>query len=803
MAKTKPKLKITDIQRQAGTENTYFIKWTWNMPKTDKYEVTWSFQTADGEWFKTSPASVTDKEHTYSPPDNAIKIKVHVKPIPEKIKDGNSQKNAWDPVKGKTTPEYILKSEYYIEAPETPEVSVDANGVLHASYDNLRLTLQRDYGQSVWISFQTLQDDTTVYGNAVEVEVLDPDSYGHAAMSVQLVRGHRYKVRGQVFVKKGKKNRRASNWSDWSENVSWGPSKVEGLQASAVSDNEVKLIWKKAELATGYDIEYTKDQKYFDTSSQVQSESIENGNASTWFISGLENTDAPTWYFRIRAKTDDATGEWSDIASTLLATKPEPPVTWSYTTSVVIGETVELSWTHNSADGSAQTAAEVQIAYNSSWHPYTISGDTQRYILTLDTETFGDNQLIKWRVRTKGAGPEFSEWSTERELTAHVQPTIGVSLYESYKWLWDPFNFTTDSIYTAYSHPYGAPISTATKYPLVIGCSASPDSQKALSFAVSITADQSYETEDEYGLPQNVYAGEEIFSRIIDAPKDNTICLVLMPNDIDLESNVSYTIHVTAAMDSGLTAEGEFTFDVILEDYDYYINAETTIDFDTLVCYIRPFCLDDDDNEVTNVTLNVYRRSYDGSFIPIATGLNAAMRETVTDPHPSLDVGRYRVVARSNTTGEIFYDDIMTDPIDHKSIVIQWAEDWTYFEYDALDDPEAPPWGGSMLQLPYNVDVSADYAPDVALVSYIGRENPVSYYGTQRGESGRWTCEIKKSDAETLYAIRRLAHWMGDVYVREPSGIGYWANIVVSYQETHNKLTVPVSFSIQKVEGGA
>ena len=62
--------------------------------------------------------------------------------------------------------------------------------------------------------------------------------------------------------------------------------------------------------------------------------------------------------------------------------------------------------------------------------------------------------------------------------------------------------------------------------------------------------------------------------------------------------------------------------------------------------------------------------------------------------------------------------------------------------------------------------------------------------------------DIDKKDKNTLYAIRRLARWKGDVYVREPSGSGYWANISVSYNQKHRDLVIPVTFTIIRVEGG-
>ena len=63
--------------------------------------------------------------------------------------------------------------------------------------------------------------------------------------------------------------------------------------------------------------------------------------------------------------------------------------------------------------------------------------------------------------------------------------------------------------------------------------------------------------------------------------------------------------------------------------------------------------------------------------------------------------------------------------------------------------------------------------------------------------------DIPKYDKNTLYGLRRLAIYTGDVYVREPSGSGYWANISVSFSQKHAELTIPVTFEITRVEGGA
>ena len=91
---------------------------------------------------------------------------------------------------------------------------------------------------------------------------------------------------------------------------------------------------------------------------------------------------------------------------------------------------------------------------------------------------------------------------------------------------------------------------------------------------------------------------------------------------------------------------------------------------------------------------------------------------------------------------------------------------------------------------------------DVSLVEYIGRAHPVSYYGTQLGVESNWSSDIARNDSETLYALRRLAIYQGDVYVREPSGSGYWAHVNPSFDRSYDNMTIPVSLQLTRVEGG-
>jgi hypothetical protein len=347
-------------------------------------------------------------------------------------------------------------------------------------------------------------------------------------------------------------------------------------------------------------------------------------------------------------------------------------------------------------------------------------------------------------------------------------------------------------------------VDTLTTFPFYISGDAGPITQKPICYHVNITANEGYETVDDVGNKQVVSVGDSVYSKLFDT--NNQLLIELSAHNINLENNISYTVTVEVTMNSGLSAQASLEFTVAWEDKEYTPNAEIFIDYDNLSASIRPFCEDENGELLDDIILSVYRREFDGTFTEIGSDISNSSYTFITDPHPALDYARYRIVAKTESTGAVSYYDLPGYPVGEKAVIIQWDEDWRSFDVTsddtAAEEQEQPTWTGSLLKLPYNVDVSDSYSPDVAHVKYIGRRHPVSYYGTQIGSTSSWSVEIDKQDTETLYALRRLAIWMDNVYVREPSGSGYWANINVSFSQTHCELTIPVSIDVTRVEGG-
>ena len=319
---------------------------------------------------------------------------------------------------------------------------------------------------------------------------------------------------------------------------------------------------------------------------------------------------------------------------------------------------------------------------------------------------------------------------------------------------------------------------------------------------MTIKALDSYETLSDTGRVTRISAGDEIYRKNFDI-SDYSLSIELNPGDVDFENNVQYEVTASVYMDSGLSASATANFTVAWTDEELSPDAEIWVDEDVYSASIYPYCEDDDGNLIADVTLSVYRREFDGKFTEIATDLPNTHAVCVTDLHPALDYARYRIVARSTTTGAISYYDMPGYPIECGYLIFQWDEEWTNYIYeDSDDDPVDSARSNSMVFLPYNIDIDESSSPDVALVEYIGREHPVSYYGTQVGETATWKTVVPSTDSETMYQLRRLSVYMGDVYVRAPSGIGYWANVVVKITDNHNELYNSISFAIKRVEGG-
>ena len=728
---------------------------TTTVSNLDHYKIVWKYQTGDGVWFEGSESTTTYTTATWNYPSNATVVKVTVTPVSKTDSNGKSY---WTGTEVSTE---FTASSGKPEQCSAPSVTIEKYK-LTAMLENIT------DGKADKIEFYVVQGDEKYTSGISTVKTQ------RASFQCDIAAGYKYRVKCRAINSISSSQETYGEWSTYSSEVATIPASVTNLKISIESETSVKLSWTGCDNAKGYTVEYTTNKLYFDSSSEVSSLSVEN---TTAYVTGLASGDE--WFFRVKATNNEGDSGWSNIVSAIIGTEPDAPTTWSSTTTSKVGDTVHLYWVHNTEDGSKQTGAEIELVANGTTKTITVTTTTEEdeeektYFYKLDTSTYSEGAEIKWRIRTKGITNEYSEWSIQRVITLYAPPTLVVTAAEEISIL-----------------------------PYKVTLTAGPSTQTVLSYHIAITSVYDHESTDVMGNTVIVSAGEEIYSKLFTV-STNPLTVSISAGDIILQNNQLYKLTATVAMNSGLTTEESIIFDVSWSDDESYSpDAAIAIDKHSYCAYISPFCIDEANYITDDITLSVYRRETDGTLKEIATGLPNDGVITVTDPHPSLDYARYRIVAVVKNTGVVYFVDLPGEPIREPAIIIQWNEKWTQYNYEEGTEREIPPWTGSLVRLPYNINVSESRNKDISFVEYIGRRHPVSYYGTQQGETASWSTDIPKYDKETIYALRRLSAWDGDVYVREPSGTGYWASVNVSFSIDHMEVSIPVSLEITRVEGG-
>lgn len=858
--------KITNFGIQSGTDKTVFATWAWDKKNTKEYEVKWLYATGDGVGFVGKNETVTVKQSIFSAPENATRAMFSVKPISKTYKDKKGKE-----IKYWTVDWSSQKKQYFEDPPGVPPVLTDAN----FTFKDLKLTItMNNIGElkADTILFQIAKKDGKVIKNG-KAKIAN----GKVSYTVTLTAGNTYYVRAKslkgsrqsewsgpssdIFTRPAASDGIYLLYalSDTSVHINWydvsgadsyevqytankrffdsNPSGVQSVPIESVvghaeitglisgqqyffrvrsikgtGDNsksswsEIKSITLGTKPSAPTTWSSTTTAKVGDTLNLYWIHNAEDGSRLTksqleLIIDGVTQTKAITYGTCDTA--DNVTTKKVSLNGFTLTSGAVVKVYMTYTNT---GTSIKLN-VNNTGEknivagdvGSLYWPAGALVTFTYSGSNWILSevgsaGSAESY--SIDTSKYTEGTSIQWRVKTAGMLKAsnntyvYSDWSVQRTIDVYAPPTVSVNL-------------------TGHT---GDTFEELTAFPFNIAINSGPNTQTPLGYFISITANTAYEDVDEMGNNIFIGAGSEVLYRHIES-SSRQLSLPISAGDINLKNNVSYTVKVTVGMNSGLSGESSEEFTVSLEMPEYWPDAEIIYDEDTFTTSIRPYCESANGTLIDGILLSVYRREFDGTFTELASDIDNVSRTYVTDPHPSLDYARYRVVATDPSSGSISYYDVPGYPINEKSVIIQWDEQWQ--DYDLLsdktyeingvtylDDTDQQPWSGSLIKLPYNIDISDDNQVDVSLVKYIGRKHPVSYYGTQLGSTSSWSMVIPKEDKRTLYALRRLAIWTGDVYVREPSGSGYWASISVSFEQRHNDLTIPITIKVTRVEGG-
>lgn len=853
------------LKLKEGQTRTIIATWDWvyiedGKDVTDHYAVSWRYYDpkASKEWIIVANNEETDnnnKVYEFTAPDEAVKVCFIVRPVSKTYPDKNGNELKYFTA-GFSPWEYHT----FADKPQVPPVpTVTIKGTkLTIDVSGVAIYEEGSYADTERIRFGIVKVDA----NNTTIPIANSEKltdwirmYVSSRSSTQDVQaGETYRVRCQAVSSDNVE----SDWSEYSDAVVSPPSTPVINVISTLKETSVRLKWEKVNSATEYNIEWinkkdvedkgliiveSKDDMpsaydarymtltelfvYSDIAKQNRTITVITGDDDDYIRADITVETGGSYYVRVVASNSSGASEGSEIQpkslkSFICGTKPSAPTAWSDVSTVLIGEIVNLYWVHNSEDNSVLTDSYLAIEYtkpNSTVttiktcyidsneymaefdgmflhvEAYDPDETTTRHCMIDTSDGVASGMELKWYVRTSGplrdandpTLPAYGDPSETRTIKLYDKPNLSMYLIGDT----DP----NPSIYQVTSFPFTVSMEV-NESPM----------QTPISYHLMITNDEGYENVDDTGVTSYITPNTQVYSKYIDTTNmtnPNKVNVDITAGDADLIVNIPYTIRATVAMSSGLSDEHVISsFYVKWDDTVPSPSAKIEYNPNNITTTISPVIYDEMGSIVVNdnIEFAVYRREINGSFVLIGDGL--AGNGSVTDIHPALDYARYRIVARSKISGMVNYTDLPSFYIGVKSVIIQWSE--THQRLDTNDGSmyEEKPYVGSLLNLPYNISISDSYSTDSVLQEYIGRERPVSYYGTQKKHTSSWSTDIPKYDTETLYQIRRLAEWMGDVYVREPSGTGYWANITVSFSQQYRELVIPVSFSITRVDGG-
>lgn len=618
-------------------------------------------------------------------------------------------------------------------------------------------------------------------------------------------------------------------YSEWLKAAPVATTLNKNVTIKTVRQNEVLISWKPTECALdGVFVQYAQ------TLNELDAESGSTYNEETIELETPMNVEkrayignldiGVTHYFRVKGfvnsngtkyYTDPAKNESNVTYFTVpLGTIPDAPTVWSLQNTYQVendsSKGFNLYAIHNSEDNSACSYFKVyaELIRSNQSSPIVLlndvtienkkdeygeySKDNLEYLLKpyalrpslLDW----DNATVRWKIKTKGVLNDYGPYSNINVVKTYRKANLTVSA--SFK-----------------------PSSTSgVIYPLTITASLDwiTSSQRMLAVSFEIKSTTQYTYRDPIGGDVLVLPGTLLYSSTYALSSVATKSVTLTPSDVHFEPNCSYVLSATIYTNAGLSVSNSCNF-------TYNHTGTTTLnpkitqieanEVDNAV-YLKAQCRNENGALVSNALITIYRYNADGTYTKLNDGV--ANNTVIHDPHPRLDRQIYRVSATDTNSGQTEFSDenYPFKMLNATGVLIHWDESWGETSFNVLGTGNMVTYIGQRLYLPFNVDVSETRTIDKTLISYIGREDPVSYYGTAIGKEYSITTEIPKNnvsgfDATTaLEQLRKLSMYKGNVYVRTSTGLGCWATVDVDYNIDHCALTIPINIKVTPVEGG-
>lgn len=603
--------------------------------------------------------------------------------------------------------------------------------------------------------------------------------------------------------------------------------------SAAATENEgevlVKWSWPSRWNGTQAEISWSADQNAWESTNQPSTYTVDIIKNPRLRVSGLES--GYTYYFRVRFILDQNVdtaqyGPYSDAVSVALTVKEMEdvvvPVLTAKNQVVAAGVDIELSWEFSGGNNSTQAYAEIcEVTYVNNEAVY---GNAIAHTLTEQSavvpNTYNTGEQHYFSVRIKTDSEDMSGWS--EPVSIDIAELVTCQINDV------PFEEITigegDEERTVLS---------LTEMPFSIGVDG-PKENENLSIFIKRAADyhmarpdetefngfegetiyaysQTGSVQSEYVLSQDssVITGKTYYARtgegtsaspyeysLIEEPSGNpssngyyeitnTGNTITVTNDSligYLDDGAAYKLVAIVTDSLGQTATDEKNFEVHWEHQALIPNGLVEILEEHRVAKITPIA---PVGTIESDACDIYRLSIDK---PELVYSGAVFGTSYVDPYPAIgEFGGYRFVFRTANN----------DYITENNVIAWYDAEANFNTLDNIID-----FGGSTVNLRYNVDLSNAWAKEFNETHYLGGSvqgdwNPaVSRTGSVSGVA------VISTDQETIESMRRLAVYAGVCHIRTRDGSSFDANVDVSENRGHEPgdLTASFNLSVTRVD---
>ena len=406
-------------------EGEYQVTWTCDYIELDHYEIRWGYRKEGEEedyYESVQNQALTDglQRSTYTPPTQYTlsHIFVDIKPVARQNDYWNGG-YAW--TQGYDRRWFGMADRQLPAVPDVPSISITNGNKLTVTINNIIQT-GANSSRTNSIIFNIAKNGDSSY-QTVEV----PINNGTATYEMTVDYNAEYTVRA-----KGKNTVGESNYTNtWGGPERSAPIAITNFKIvpnvqDAGATVSLRMSWDENTYTDEYEIQYI--DMLYDWSQEGSIQSINTVN--TTYTLTIQN--GGEYKFRLRGVNSAGNGAWTEL-NVSFGLAPNYPTIWSDVTSTTNEGTINLYWKHNPKDSTREYKAEISITsdvtgkINIPVQDRTNQDEKDWYkngSYTLDLSQFKETTKLYWKVRTRGAKDEYSEWSPVKEITVYAKPYL-------------------------------------------------------------------------------------------------------------------------------------------------------------------------------------------------------------------------------------------------------------------------------------------------------------------------------------------------------------------------------------------